>query len=114
MDSRILFLPERSIQSFEKSWEVLKNKKAMTIPHHPACTHIGQNWDHHSPEVQRLVEIYSEWGSSEGQGCSKALRVPTDYVNRSVQSALARGYKLGFVASSDTHSGDVGEALCQK
>ncbi len=94
----------------KKLWEVLKNKKAMTIPHHPACTHIGQNWDHHSGEVQRLVEIYSEWGNSEGQGCSRALRVPTDYVNRSVQSALARGYRLGFIVSSDTHSGDVGEA----
>jgi len=94
----------------EKLWRALKDKKAMTIPHHPACMMIGQNWDYHSPDLQRLVEIYSEWGNSEESDCERPMRVPTDYLYRSVQSALARGYKLGFIASSDTHSGDVGEA----
>jgi len=119
-DRNVYFLNEEEAELYcwdnpqfstpKKLWAALKNKKAMTIPHHPACILIGQNWDHHCPELQRLVEIYSEWGNSEGPGCERPMKVPTDYINRSVQSALARGYKLGFLASSDTHSGDVGEA----
>lgn len=92
----------------EKLWSALKDKKAMTIPHHPVTLRIGQNWDHHDPRFQRLVEIYSEWGCSEGVGCRRPFNIPSDYVHRSVQAALARGYRLGFVAGSDTHSGEVG------
>jgi len=92
----------------EKLWQALKGKKVITIPHHPVTLRIGQNWDHHNPQFQRLVEIYSEWGCSEGVGCRRAFNIPSDYAHRSVQAALARGYRLGFVAGSDTHSGEVG------
>ena len=119
-DKNVYFLNEEEAELFcwddpryntpEKLWAALKSKKAMTIPHHPVTTRLGQNWDHHSPERQRLVEIYSEWGSSEGPGCRRPFKVPTDYINKSVQHALARGYRLGIIASTDTHSGEVGEA----
>ncbi|GAI89776.1 unnamed protein product, partial [marine sediment metagenome] len=92
----------------EKLWRALKGKKAMTIPHHPVTLRIGQNWEHHDPQFQRLVEIYSGWGCSEGVGCQRPFTIPSDYGRRSVQAALARGYRLGFVAGSDTHSGEVG------
>jgi len=119
-DKNVYFLSEEEAEllcwsdprynSPEKLWEALKGKQAMTIPHHTVSTRLGQNWDYHSPERQRLVEIYSEWGSSEGPGCRRPLKVPTDYLTKSVQHALARGYHLGIIASTDTHSGDVGEA----
>jgi hypothetical protein len=117
-DRNVYYIDEQEAELFcwddprydtpEKLWQALKGKKVMTIPHHSVTLRIGQNWDHHDPQFQRLVEIYSEWGCSERGGCRRAFNIPSDYGNRSVQAALARGYRLGFVAGSDTHSGEVG------
>jgi hypothetical protein len=79
----------------EKLWALLKGKPVITIAHH--SKYGGKtDWSFHDPQLQPLVEIYSTWGSSEegGEHC--------------VQKAWERGYRLGVLASSDTHTGTPG------
>jgi hypothetical protein len=79
----------------DKLWRLLRGKPAITIAHH--CKYGGKtDWSYHDPELQPLVEIYSTWGSSEegGEHC--------------VQKAWDKGYKLGVLAGSDTHTGTPG------
>lgn len=99
----------------------LANETAMVIPHHPA--EIGNHCDYkdHDPEKQRLVEIYSNWGSSErsvndgnpypvrhtrrtGDMADDAGEVPSGFVQR----ALALGCRIGFTAGGDDHLGHPG------
>ena len=92
----------------------LKRGKALAIPHHTPHPTMTTDWRFHDPEVQRLVEIYSEWGSSEYIGtprpiCRHHQREKCPSVKGStVQDALARGHRLGFVGGSDNHSGQLG------
>lgn len=76
----------------DKLWKALRGMQALTIPHHPM---VGgrTNWGYKNDEFQRLVEIFSWWGSSEAG---------SEY---SVQAALARGHKLGFIGGTDNHFG---------
>jgi hypothetical protein len=79
----------------DKLWHQLRGKPVITIPHH--SKYGGKtDWSFHDPELQPLAEIYSTWGSSEQGG------------DHSVQKAWQRGYKLGVIASSDTHTGTPG------
>ena len=75
----------------------------LVIPHHPLW---HMDFSHHDPDLERLVEIYSIWGSSEHRGNPLQFlseKQPGYIHNESVREALARGYKLGFVASGDSH-----------
>ncbi len=97
----------------ERLWNLLKNKQAVTISHHtslpvnpePPCylkrIVSGADWTHHDEDIERLVEIYSLWGASEY--CGNPNPVGGYKPGGFVQEALARGYKLGFTAGSDTH-----------
>lgn len=93
-------------------WNQLKEKKvrALTIPHHTAKKVMLGSWEIHDEEIQRLVEIYSSWGNSEGEGCERPIIGGAVYENHSVQYALNKGYRLGFVTGSDTHGGTPGYA----
>ena len=83
-----------------------KRYGALVVPHHvsanwgsvPAST----DWSYHDPEVQRICEIVSAHGAMEYDGNPRAHRNPP-MPNCSVQSSLARGYRLGLVGGSDTH-----------
>jgi len=81
-----------------KLFNLLKNKKAIVIPHHSLAM---ASLEHH-PRVQRLIEIFSVWGSSEYRGNPGWCGLPEDR-GRSVQEFLARGYRLGIIASGDNH-----------
>lgn len=80
----------------DRLWQALPRGRAITIPHH---VKFGgrTDWDWFDPQMQPLVEIYSQWGIGEDLGpwC--------------VQQALARGYRFGFIGSSDNHNGEPGE-----
>ncbi|MBZ0252411.1 MAG: CehA/McbA family metallohydrolase, partial [Candidatus Methylomirabilis sp.] len=104
-----------------KMFEAYRGKGAIAIPHHPPAAFRPVNWKFHDPEVQRLVEIYSLHGRSEYYGNLNPItsRTPagekytTRYgvINlreRSVQDALARGYRVGIIASGDKHDGHPG------
>ncbi|NPV54233.1 MAG: DUF3604 domain-containing protein [Firmicutes bacterium] len=100
-----------------KLYNLLRYKDAIVVPHHtsrpvnPEGTGhpnpllnrpvSGNDWRYHDPEKERLVEIYSHWGNSELHGGPRPVidSQPGGYV----QEALVRGYKLGFIAGSDTH-----------
>ncbi len=79
----------------QKLWAALQGQEALTIPHH--TKYIGNtDWEPRNDTFQRLVEICSAWGISESGG------------PRSVQVALARGHRLGFIGGTDTHLGQPG------
>lgn len=94
----------------EELWAQLKsqNVRAITIPHHTAKKVMLGSFEIHDEEIQRLVEIYSCWGNSEGEGCERPIIGGSVYENHSVQYALNKGYRLGFVTGSDTHAGNPG------
>ena len=90
-------------------WRALEGRKALTVPHHTVPTGGGRlrPWNFHHPEYQRLVEVYSCWGSSESVGCPRAAFWGGPEEN-SVQSGLAKGYRMGIIASGDSHDGHPG------
>ena len=94
----------------EKLWKRLEGfeGRAMTIPHHSVSAVIGSRWRWHDPRFQRLVEIYSCWGSSEAAGCERPLVNPARCEGQSARDALEKGYRLGFIAGSDTHASQPG------
>lgn len=77
----------------------------MLIPHH---VKTWTDWSFHDPNLEPLMEVYSCWGQSEN---------PSDHLwNKGMTpgagawEALARGYKLGMIASSDNHVGMPGRS----
>jgi hypothetical protein len=81
--------------SLKKLWKLLEGRNVITIPHHPK--YCGRtDWELRNDEMQRLVEICSMWGISESGGI------------HSVQYALSRGHRLGFIGGTDTHFGQPG------
>ncbi len=80
------------------------------IPHHLgyATGHRGVNWDVFDPCCTPVVEVYSEHGNAEEDGGGYP------YFNHSMggrvtantaRAGLDRGFRFGFVASSDNHRG---------
>jgi hypothetical protein len=98
----------------EELLKSLKGEDVLVIPHHTPHPTMTTNWDYHNPEIERLVEIYSEWGCSEYEGnprpiCRQHQHEKCDVKKDStVQAALSRGYRLGFTGGSDNHSGQLG------
>ncbi|MCK4819216.1 DUF3604 domain-containing protein, partial [bacterium] len=80
----------------DQVFKEVKKHKVMVIPH---CHVNGTNWDYHDPDLEHIVEIYSDKGYSE----EAEARKPSIPQAGGVNKALMRGYRLGFVASSDYH-----------
>jgi hypothetical protein len=86
---------EEKSNSLDKLWELLDGGDVLTIPHHSKyCT--PTDWTLRNDKMQRLVEICSQWGISESGG------------SHSVQHALSKGHRLGFIGGTDTHFGQPG------
>jgi len=93
----------------------------ITIPHHPARGNfdgteqdMSTDWNFVGKR-QPLVEIYSVHGSSEYKGCDESVDPEAWVDGRGVEDALVRwlltgneNYKLGIIASTDTHEGKPG------
>ncbi|MCZ7661818.1 MAG: DUF3604 domain-containing protein [Thermoleophilia bacterium] len=95
-------------------WQQLAGYEALTIPHHPAKGHavalapMSTDWDYVNASLMPVVEIYSAHGNSEAYGEEEPVQAFRP--ERSVEAALERwledhdpGYKLGILASTDTH-----------
>jgi hypothetical protein len=95
----------------DELFQSLRGKRGIVVPHHSVNGPIWVQWDRHDPEVQRLVEIYSGWGNSEAEGCGRPYFIRAQYEGRDVRHALSRGYRLGFVAASDTQQGAPGHSF---
>ena len=98
----------------EKLFNILKkqNIPALVIPHHPASYVFPVDWEKHNSEFERLVEIYSMWGSSEmheREGNRSPIIRGGGEVDPEKEShvidALKHGCKLGLIAGSDGHDG---------
>jgi len=86
-------------------FEYLRSRKdeLISIPHH---TMVWTDWDVFDHELERVCEIYSMWGCterpiSEGNPLWDKSCIP----GGGAQAGLARGYRYGFIAASDSHSG---------
>jgi len=90
----------------DKLWKALKEHDAITIPHHPGGGPIATDWNYYNPEFMPLVEICSIHGNSENIDSPSCIYRPKE--RSFVRDALARGYKLGIIASGDTHNGHPG------
>jgi len=90
-----------------------RKERAIVIPHHTAHGGNFCDWKDHSPEYERLVEIFQFRGSYE---CSErdGNPVPERAAGRSpypggyVRNALALGWRVGFTAGGDDHAGQWG------
>ncbi|HPA47252.1 MAG TPA: CehA/McbA family metallohydrolase [bacterium] len=81
----------------------------ITVPHHSSATAHPCSWDFYNPKYDRLIEVYSTWGSSEYYG-DFPRGVSDRYRTLTVRDALNRGWRAGLIASSDGHDGHPGNA----
>lgn len=84
-------------------------KDAIAIPHHIGYTpdYRGINWDKFDSRISPVVEVYSKHGCSMSEDADYPYyhnMGPRDTRNM-VDEGLRRGYKFGFVASTDHHAG---------
>lgn len=92
-------------------WAALRagGHDAMTVPHHPAGGAQALDWSiAPDPWFEPNVEIVSVHGSSEELGGPLTIRGPIE--GHFVRDALAKGYRLGFLGSTDGHDGHPGLA----
>ena len=100
-----------------KKWKQKEGRDVITIPHHITREATPIDWAYYNPEFVPLVEIYSEWGSSEmltSEGNTKPLKHGTAEIKEkgfSVQDGLSMGRKVSFMGSGDSHDGKVGHSL---
>ena len=103
--------PIRMPATLPQLYESLRGVEALVIPHHTGYPPglCGKDWDFHDEALSPFVEIYSLHGSSEEPGGIRPLLTTGSWMGPgaaggSVQEGLARGYKLGIIASSDAHA----------
>jgi len=72
----------------------------LMIPHH---VKVWTDWQFHCPELEPVMEVYSSWGQSEDPSLERWEKGMTP--GAGAWEAFRRGYRLGIVASSDTHVG---------
>jgi hypothetical protein len=95
----------------EQLWHALEaaGTEFISVPHHPASASHPFNWNTFNGRHDRLVEVYSCWGSSEYYGDTP--RGSFDwYPSLYAREALGRGRRFGLIASSDGHDGHPGDS----
>ncbi len=68
------------------------------------------DWSVFDPELDRVIEVYSCWGSYEARN-DNPLNSKRRPRNQSAMYALSLGYTPGFVAAGDSHVGYPGRSL---
>ena len=91
----------------ERLWACLEPHEAMTVAHHVGGGALATDWDVVPGPLEWLVEICSVQGVSEAYGVEASVDRPVK--GAFVRDALARGYRLGFIGSGDTHDGHPGQ-----
>ena len=131
------FTPESTTPDglFQKlaTWEVSHglSNSITCIPHHIAyggfSGSMQYDWSYYNETYVRMVEIYSVHGNSEMPGGIDnpypLASISSTYGNREFENveinktgyyardALAMGFKVGFMASGDSHDGHLGHSL---
>ncbi|WP_246982573.1 DUF3604 domain-containing protein [Halorientalis marina] len=111
--------------TYEKLWRRLDQWRertgndALTIPHHTAEKMYPFDFSamDYDDDLAPLVEVYSQWGSSEMPGAAGnpaplemgqgEVETPGHYV----QDALAMGHRVGMIAGADYHGPFPGHSL---
>ncbi|MFB6303764.1 MAG: DUF3604 domain-containing protein, partial [Haloferacaceae archaeon] len=111
--------------TYEKLWARLREWRAdgegdvLTVPHHTAEAMYPFDFDatEYDDGMAPLVEVYSQWGSSERPG-RDGNRYPLAMGQGEVgedghyaRDALAMGHRVGLMASSDYHGPAPGHSL---
>jgi len=88
-------------------YKALKKTDAFVISHHVGYEldlHVpGAKWEAMDTEVDRLVEIWSMHGSSEGYNSNDRPLIPP-FRKGGAYEGLKQGLRVGIVAGSDTHT----------
>jgi hypothetical protein len=115
----------RETNTYEALWSRLRtwrNEHAgdvVTVPHHPAEAMYPFDFSavDYDDDLAPLVEVYSQWGSSERPGV-EGNRFPlamgqgeVEAKGHYVQDALRLGHRVGLVASADYHGPHPGHSL---
>lgn len=95
----------------QELWDALRplNRRVLTVAHHSAGGPIATDWSiPPDPEFEPVTEIVSVHGVSEALDSPSVIYRPVP--GNFVRDALDRGYRLGFIGSSDGHDGHPGLA----
>ncbi len=84
-------------------WEHLRDRQALSIPHTIAAGG-GTNFAFNDPALEPLLEIYQGCRMSYEASGAPRVNSAERFAAGFAQSALAKGYKIGFIASSDHRS----------
>ena len=102
--------PIRMPPTLPELYQAVRDIDALVIPHHPGYPKgiCGKDWDFHDEKLSPFVEVYSLHGSSETEEGLHPVLTTGSWMGPGgaegcVQAGLARGYKLGLMASSDSH-----------
>ncbi|MEM6797098.1 MAG: DUF3604 domain-containing protein [Acidobacteriota bacterium] len=91
----------------EELWRALEGRRAITVAHHSAGGPIAIDWSiPPDSALEPVTEVVSVHGSSEGPDSPKGIYRPV--AGNYVRDALKRGYRLGFIGSTDGHDGHPG------
>jgi len=94
------------------NWLEENQLEAITVPHHSNADQFIMDLDFYfNEEYDRLIEIYSCWGSADG--VSDEVNINNDKLEELAITKYLGRYRFGFIASSDGHDGHPGNAsLC--
>lgn len=115
----------RETNSYEKLWERLRewddthDSQVVTIPHHPAESMYPFDFSavEYDDELAPLVEVYSQWGSSERPGDAgnrfplKMGQGEIDEDGHYVQDAIELGNRVRMIGGADYHGPAPGHSL---
>ena len=113
-DHNVFYFDEGPLDATETLPQLYKNlrqNRGIAIPHHTGYQvgQRGKHWDYYDPELSPFMEIFSDHGSSEGCNTPFTMNRVASMGPRvsggTAQDGLARGYRLGIIASGDNHSG---------
>ncbi len=91
----------------QELWRALGQRQAITIAHHSAGGPIATDWSiPPDPAFEPVTEIVSVHGASEAPDAPIPIHRPV--AGNFVRDALDRGYRFGFLGSSDGHDGHPG------
>ncbi|MCP4591131.1 MAG: CehA/McbA family metallohydrolase [bacterium] len=90
----------------EELWALLAGRACLTVSHHTGGGPIPTCWKYWDARFEPVVEMASVHGVSERMGHPRSIYSPVE--SGMVQSALARGYRLGLIGGGDTHDGHPG------
>ena len=101
--------PVQEVDAPHELFAALAGSGALAIPHQLADGASRADWEKWNSEYERVGEIFQARGSYEFAGCPRAAQIFTE--GNSMWDALAKGIRIGIIASSDhgqTHQARAG------